>query len=55
MPANRRDAIIALAREHELTAYDATYLDLALRTNAILVTFDVKLANAMQSEGGKVF
>jgi predicted nucleic acid-binding protein len=54
-PANRRDLIMALAREHELTAYDATYLELALRTDATLATFDAKLANAMQNAGGLIF
>src|SRR5215469_12391853 len=28
---NRRDSVIALAREYGLSAYDATYMDLALR------------------------
>jgi predicted nucleic acid-binding protein len=46
---------MALAREHGLTAYDATYLDLALRKNAVLATFDGKLAEAMRRAGGKVF
>jgi len=50
-----RDVVMALAREHGLTAYDATYLDLALRTDAILATFDTALADAMQRAGGKVF
>lgn len=53
--ASRRDSVMALAREHKLTAYDATYLDLALRTNAILATFDTQLANVMRSAGGMVF
>lgn len=51
----RRDQVIALAREHGLTAYDATYLDLALRTGSVLATFDNKLANAMRHAGGLVF
>ena len=54
-PAARRDLVMALAREHGLTAYDATYLDLALRKNAVLATFDGKLAEAMRRAGGKVF
>ena len=54
-PLHRRDAVIALAREHQLSAYDATYLDLALRTNAVLATFDGQLANAMRRAGGSVF
>lgn len=53
--AGRRDAVIALAREHGLTAYDATYLDLSLRTGAVLATFDNKLADAMRRAGGTVF
>ena len=52
---SRRDWVMALAREHQLTAYDAVYLDLALRTNAVLATFDIQLANAMRSAGGTVF
>lgn len=54
-PTARRDAVMALARAYLLTAYDATYLDLALRTNSVLATFDSKLANAMRSVGGAVF
>ena len=54
-PVARRDAVMALAREYGLTAYDATYLDLALRKKAILATFDAKLANAMRNAGGVVF
>lgn len=53
--AKRREQMMALAREHELTAYDATYLDLALRENAMLATFDIKLAKAMRNAGGVVF
>ena len=53
--ASHRDIVMALAREYSLTAYDATYLDLALRENAVLATFDAKLAAAMQKAGGTVF
>lgn len=52
---SRRDNVMALAREHRLTAYDATYLDLALRSNAVLATFDGALAAAMRQAGGVVF
>ena len=55
VPASRRDLVMALAREHELSAYDATYLELALRTNRGMATFDDKLADAMRRAGGKVF
>lgn len=54
-PAARRDQVMALAREHGLTAYDATYLDMALRLDAVLATFDTRLANAMRRAGGAVF
>jgi predicted nucleic acid-binding protein len=53
--AIRRDFVMALAREHALTAYDATYLELALRLGAPLATFDGKLAEAMRRAGGVVF
>lgn len=53
--ASRRDLVMAFGREHQLTTYDAIYLDLALRTNAILATFDAQLAKAMQAAGGSVF
>ena len=52
---SRREIIIALARQHHLTAYDATYLEMALRTNAPLATFDNELAEAMRKAGGSVF
>lgn len=54
-PALRREVVMALAREHRLTAYDATYLDLALRTGSVLATFDGKLADATRRAGATVF
>lgn len=54
-PASRRDNVMALAREYGLTAYGATYLELALRTNSILATFDSQLINAMHHAGGEIF
>ncbi|NKI71024.1 PIN domain-containing protein [Collimonas pratensis] len=53
--ATRHEQIMALARAYKLSAYDATYLELALRTGAALATFDGKLAAAMQGAGGRVF
>jgi len=51
----RRDtdepALLDLARKHRLTAYDATYLDLAVRTEAGVATLDRSLANAVRAEG----
>lgn len=52
---SRRDLVMALARQHALSAYDATYLDLALRTGSVIATFDNTLAAAMRNAGGKVF
>lgn len=52
--AARRDAVLALARRWGLTAYDATYLELALRTAATLATFDARLARAYRDAGGTV-
>jgi len=40
------DAILALARTHGLTIYDAAYLELALRADAPLATLDRQLARA---------
>src|SRR5699024_8514082 len=54
-PVTRCDLVMALARGHRLTAYDATYLELALRVGAVLATFDGKLADAMRRAGGTVF
>lgn len=54
-PAGRQEGVLALARAHGLSAYDATYLDLALRTESALATFDQKLAAAMRAAGGVVF
>ncbi len=53
--SHRREMIMILAREHSLTTYDASYLDLALRHQAILATFDAPLAKAMKRAGGEVF
>lgn len=55
VPAARQDQVMAIARAYRLSAYDATYLDLALRTGAVLATFDGKLAAAMQGAGGALF
>lgn len=52
---SQRDKVMALARSLELTAYDATYAELALRKGARLATFDGKLVAAMRKLGGDVF
>lgn len=43
--------ILALARAHRLTTYDAAYLELALRKGATLATRDTELAAAARSLG----
>ena len=42
---------IALADRHQLTVYDATYLELAMRLSLPLATLDRDLRNAAQAEG----
>jgi predicted nucleic acid-binding protein len=43
--------VLALARRHRLTFYDAVYLDLALRERLPLATLDGALAAAAHAEG----
>lgn len=45
------EAILALARRHRLTVYDAAYLELARRLGAPLATLDRKLAAAARAAG----
>ena len=47
--------VLMLARAYNLTAYDATYLELVLRTGRALATFDRQLADAVRKAGGRVF
>ncbi|WP_229417216.1 type II toxin-antitoxin system VapC family toxin [Massilia sp. Root418] len=46
---------ISLARKCGLTVYDACYLELALRSGAVLATFDRRLAAAARGAGCAVF
>jgi predicted nucleic acid-binding protein len=43
--------LLALARKHRLTVYDAAYLELSLREGLPLATLDSKLARAAEMEG----
>ena len=43
------EAVVAVARRYELTAYDAAYLVVAERLAAPLATFDDSLANAART------
>lgn len=54
-PRARQASVLALARSFGLTAYDATYLELVLRTGSMLATFDRQLADAVRKAGGHVF
>ncbi len=51
MPGLRRDAVLGLGREHGLSAYDAAYLELAMRAGAALATFDTALTRAAVAVG----
>jgi predicted nucleic acid-binding protein len=44
------DATLHLAIRHQLTLYDAAYLELALRKNLALATLDEALRNAADAE-----
>ena len=44
-------AIYQLAREYGLTAYDASYMELAMRLGTPLATMDRQLADAAQKAG----
>jgi len=45
------DKVFALARHHQLTFYDASYLELAHREGLALATLDQHLARAARAEG----
>jgi predicted nucleic acid-binding protein len=47
--------VLALGRRYGLTACDAIYVELSLRTGLALATFDAQLADALRKAGGRVF
>ena len=47
--------VLVIAREHGLTGYDATYLELAMRRGLTIATVDKKLRIAAKSTGVEVF
>jgi predicted nucleic acid-binding protein len=50
LPRHRvSDDILDLARQHQLTAYDAAYVELARRESAFLATFDDALRRCAQN------
>ncbi len=52
--AERLSHLVALSDRHGLTAYDAAYLELAVREGAALATLDRALAAAAKAEGLQV-
>jgi predicted nucleic acid-binding protein len=52
MPAERAfERVLSVARQQELTEYDAAYVELALREGLPLATLDLKLRRAAQTVG----
>ncbi|MHB1679695.1 MAG: type II toxin-antitoxin system VapC family toxin [bacterium] len=47
--------ILNLARRYGLSAYDASYLELALRRNISLSTLDEDLIKAVKKAGAKIY
>ena len=47
--------VLPLARKYDLSAYDAAYLDVAVRQSAPLATLDSALQKACRSAGIKIF
>jgi predicted nucleic acid-binding protein len=52
---SRFPEVMSLGRRYGLSAYDATYLDLALRRGLPIATLDSALMNAAQAAGVGVF
>jgi len=48
------NGILPLAREHSLSAYDASYLEVAIRHGAPLATLDVGLEKAARKAGVEI-
>ena len=48
-------SVLPLARQYSLSAYDAAYLDVAIRQGAPLATLDSTLEKAGRSAGIKIF
>ncbi len=45
---------LEMARQYQLTIYDAAYLELAIRTRAVLATLDKALGRAAEAAGVEV-
>jgi predicted nucleic acid-binding protein len=53
--ADTVNSVLPLAREHDLSAYDAAYLDVAVRHGAPLATLDAALQKAARAAGIKTY
>lgn len=53
-PARVLHEVLALARQHELTVYDASYLDLAIRERLPLASLDQRLVDAARRRGVEI-
>lgn len=53
--ASQTSHVFSCAREYGLTAYDAAYLELAMRQHARLAPFDAKLRKAAKRAGVSIF
>lgn len=54
-PERMLKEIVALAREHQLSTYDASYLDLAMRAGLPLATQDASLLRAAKKASVPIF
>jgi predicted nucleic acid-binding protein len=54
LTAAQRSEVLRLAEKHILTAYDAAYLELAMRLRMALVSLDKSLVRAAVGEGVEV-
>ena len=55
LPVNSMSQVLQLCRAHRLTAYDALYLELAIRRNIPLATHDKLLTASAVTAGARVF
>ena len=54
-PGDTVKGILPLAREYGLSAYDAAYLELAVRNSVLVATLDIGLRKAAREAGVPVF
>lgn len=55
VPLNVEKTLLSIGREHQLSSYDACYLELAIRRAIPLATQDTKLVNACKKSGVEIF